>query len=153
MTYLDYQKYGQTERNVGCDQNSHGYLSYKIKENSWTWNETGSVFYRPIGASYWSDAGTRHFIQANERYMIGDHYSIIEIRSDIDTIVVPDSKFVKIELEILDCKVSLFEPSQLFENMLLNLNETVTLPFGNYTQTPNCRFEVNYTTTVIEKSF
>ena len=43
--------------------------------------------------------------------MIGDHYSIIEIRSDIDTIVVPDSKFVKIELEILDCKVSLFEPS------------------------------------------
>ena len=67
--------------------------------------------------------------------MIGDHYSIIEIRSDIETIVSPNpvSKFVKIELEILDCKVQTFEPFQLFESMLLDLNDPVTVHFGNYT--------------------
>ena len=59
-----------------------------------------------------------------------------------------------IELEILDCKVLSFKPGlQMFESSMLDLDERLIFPFTNYTQTPNCNFNVDYTVTLIEKPF
>ena len=36
---------------------------------------------------------------------------------------------------------------------MLDLDDEISFPFTNYTQTPNCNFNVDYKVTLIEKSF
>ena len=88
---------------------------------------------RPNGESYWTETGTIHLVVAEERFQIGDHHAILEVKSDI----VQDSSkaHIKFELEILDCYVIAFGPGlQAFKDLQVRIFEQATLTFNEYVQ-------------------
>ena len=111
MSYLSYTKHNEATDNQGC-----GTLDYAMVENSAKDIDVNNVLFRPIGAAYYLQSGTKHMMYADDRRMIGEHYAIIEIKSNIETLVIADKRYANITMTILDCKVDTFEAGQLFES-------------------------------------
>lgn len=54
--------------------------------------------------------GTRHNLEANDRYMIGvHHWAFFIIESDIESLYESARKYVNVTITILDCKLESFE--------------------------------------------
>ena len=96
-------------------------------------------------------------LDASNRDQIGNHLVIVEIESNLPRLMdKPTSyspkRYIRIEIEILDCKVNSFEPGiQEFVSMQVEIGEEIVFPFKNYIMTPDCQFDVNYTLTLLEK--
>ena len=71
---------------------------------------------------------------AEDRRTIGEHYAIIEIKSDIATLERADKRYVNMTMTILDCKVDSFEAGQLFESFQMEVKQTAAIfDFENFT--------------------
>ena len=71
---------------------------------------------------------------------------------DINSTISP-TRYMKINMNIRPCFVETFnEGSQVsFESLLLDLNEFKVVPFRNFTQYPDCLYNVTYSLTLVEK--
>ena len=87
------------------------------------------------------------FFNASEPIMMGTSYAKIRIKS-LSPIDISPERFIFIEFDIKPCYVDSFSLTQQlavpFESIVLNIGETITVPFKNYTQTPVCQYEVIY---------
>ena len=77
-------------------------------------------------------------------------YCDVKTMPDID---ISPSRFMKITMNVLPCFVEKFDEGQQteFQSLLLNLNERKVIPFRNFTQFPDCLYDVYYIMTLIEK--
>ena len=85
--------------------------------------------------------------------MIGDHHIIYEIKLANEEIEDAPRRYVRFNIEILDCKVDNFYSIETyFESSALTVNEEIVYQFLNYIQEPKCDFDVEYTTTLLDTS-
>ena len=75
-----------------------------------SWSEAWSgndIVYQSIGNSLYKTEGTLSSLSAVLRKQIGDHHFRYEISSDPNYIEISPKRFIKIDLEILDCIVDI----------------------------------------------
>ena len=62
-------------------------------------------------------------------------------------------KFFKIEIKILPCFVnSLNKKDQRYDDMVVSVGSTKTLPFKTFEQVPDCEYKMTYTVTTLPKA-
>ena len=103
----------------------------------------------PPGDDY-RENGIQFLLTSHERFMIGDHQVMYEIKPKWSLIEYSFRRYVRFDLEIQDCKVFSFTTGpQLFESSEIDLGSTLIMPFTNYIQEPNCEFPIDYETTLL----
>ena len=147
MNYTLWQPAGATPKpaiNTGC-----GTLSYNITKNSWEDVWLGNnILSRPAGAAYFSQTGTKHIIWAKFREQIGNHYVLLEVKSDLQ--IISANRTLNFTLEIKDCYVNEFTPGfQAMRTVEVSKDELVIFPFNEFKMQPLCGFQVNYTVTLV----
>ena len=126
----------------------------KSWEISWSSALSDSLIDFRKGDEKFRAEGTESLFFANERYQIGNHEMRMKIQIDLNFIPISNVRYLKVYIEMLDCKVDSFLPGrQSFEDIDVEPGELIQFDFNNFIQTPDCELEVDYTLTVIEKTY
>jgi len=135
--------------NQGCGQ-----LQYTLSQLSWNQTWIGNdIVSTPLGSAATGDGGVIIFnLMAEKRFQIGDHNVTVKIKSD--QMPIATTRYVEFRVKILDCYLQRVEVGhQDFQSLVLELDKEASFPFKNYTQTPSCGFQIDYTVTLIRTFF
>ena len=111
---------------------------------------------RDVGVSFWNTAKgyVKYYLTVDEASMLGSSEAKIRIKS-LSPIDISPERFVYVEIDIKPCYVYNFsfmdEDQAPFSSLVLNLGETISVPFVNFTQTPDCQYEVIYEVKLMQK--
>lgn len=105
MDYMSYTSWVPSGDPIPAINTGCGILTYNLTTLSWSEAWQGDyIISRPAGASYFSQTGTNHILSTDKRIQIGDHYALLEVKSELR--IISTYRTLNFTLEILDCRVN-----------------------------------------------
>lgn len=78
----------------------------------------------------------------------------MEVTTDKSIVPLATSQWITFDIEIKDCYLRQFVvPQYGFADLIVEMRETIYIPVANFTQTPECEFDVSYSVTLLETKY